>query len=77
VADRVTAVPSEIRGEPTDMTDLRMGPYHDPSFHALFRDGSMIGWSDADLVRGFTSNRGESIVEKLVSEAEASKPAGN
>lgn len=42
------------------MTDLRMGVYHDPSFHALFRDGSMIGWSDADLVRGFTSNRGES-----------------
>ena len=42
------------------MTDLRMGPYHDPSFHALFRDGSMIGWSDADLVRGFASDRGES-----------------
>ena len=42
------------------MTDLRMGPYHDPSFHALFCDGSMIGWSDADLVRGFTNNRGES-----------------
>ena len=41
------------------MTGLRMRAFDEPSFRVLFADGSMIGWSDAELVRGFVSGSGE------------------
>ncbi len=41
------------------MSGLRMSTFDDPSFRVLFGGGSMIGWSDAELVRGFLSDQGD------------------
>jgi RNA polymerase sigma factor (sigma-70 family) len=41
------------------MTGLRMGTFDDSSFRVLFRDGSMVGWTDAELIHGFVSGQGE------------------
>ena len=41
------------------MTGSRMVMLDDMPFRVLFRDGSMVGWSDADLVRGYLNGPGE------------------
>ena len=59
------------------MNGSRTGTFGDSSFRVLFREGSMIGWSDAELVRGFLSGQGEdreSAFAALVARARADGP---
>jgi RNA polymerase sigma factor (sigma-70 family) len=56
------------------MTGFRMRTFDDPSLRVLLRDGSMIGWSDAELVRGFLGDRSEASEQAFAALVERHGP---